>query len=56
MIKDCVVIDDNAVVSDDTVMPPFTRWSGSPAKIVEELPDALSYVSGLVQSESCYLY
>ena len=33
-VKDCVVVDDGAVVTDDTVMPPFTRWAGRPAKVV----------------------
>ena len=44
VIKDCVIIDSGAVVQDDTVMPPFTRWAGCPARIVEELPESLGYV------------
>ena len=48
IIKDCVVVDDGAIVKDDTVMPPFTRWGGAPAKIIEELPESMSYVSAVV--------
>ena len=61
MIKDCVVIDEGAVLRDDMVLPPFTRWGGSPAKLVEELPESMAYVSSTkckqlsepLLSESC---
>ena len=45
IVKDCVVVDEGAIVKDDTVMPPFTRWAGAPAKIIEELPESMAYVS-----------
>ena len=40
IIKDCVAIDDNSVLPEDSVCPPFSRWAGQPATIVEELPES----------------
>ena len=51
VIKDCVIVDEGAVVTDDTVMPPFTRWAGSPARIVEELPESMSYVRTVLSDD-----
>ncbi|EPQ29998.1 uncharacterized protein PFL1_02671 [Pseudozyma flocculosa PF-1] len=39
MIKDCVRILDNSVVAPNTVIPPYSIYGGSPAKLVGELPE-----------------
>lgn len=36
IVKDCCYIESGAVIVDDTVIPPFSRVKGCPAKIVEE--------------------
>ena len=46
-----MIVDEGAVVTDDTVMPPFTRWAGSPARIVEELPESMSYVRTVLSDD-----
>ena len=33
ILKDCCEIAPGAVVPSDTVIPPFTRWSGNPCKM-----------------------
>ena len=39
VLKDCCYIEDNSVLPPETVVPTFTRYSGSPAKRVGELPE-----------------
>ena len=39
MLKDCCYIEDNSVLPPETVVPTFTRYAGSPAKRVGELPE-----------------
>ena len=39
VLKDCCVIEEGAVVPPETVVPAFTRYAGSPAKKVDELPE-----------------
>ena len=39
VLKDCCYIEDNSVVPPETVVPTFTRFSGSPAKRKGELPE-----------------
>ena len=38
IIKDCCYIEEDSVLGSDTVIPPFSRVRGNPAKVVEELP------------------
>lgn len=39
VLKDCCYIEDGAVVPPETIVPSFTRFAGSPATCVEELPE-----------------
>ena len=34
MLKDCCAIADNTVLAPETVVPPFTLFSGSPGETV----------------------
>lgn len=40
IIKDCVEIAPESVVPADCVLAPFTRWGGSPARMLDQLPDS----------------
>ncbi|ANB13556.1 dynactin subunit 5 [Sugiyamaella lignohabitans] len=40
IIKEAVVIEDNTVIPPFTVISSFSKVSGSPAKLVEELPES----------------
>ena len=40
ILKDCCRIEDNSVLPPDTVVPPFTIFSGSPGQAVGELPSS----------------
>lgn len=42
VLKDCCLIEDNTFLPPDTIVPPFTVFSGSPAKHTENLPDITS--------------
>lgn len=44
MIKDCVKIDDNTIIPDDTVIPPYSRVAGFPATVIAELPECFEEV------------
>ena len=39
VLKDCCMIEDGAIVPPETVVPTFTRYGGSPASKVGELPE-----------------
>lgn len=39
VLKDCCYIADNTVLPPETVVPAFTKFSGSPGVCVEELPE-----------------
>ena len=39
VLKDCCYIEDNSILPPETVVPTFTRYSGSPAKRIGELPE-----------------
>ena len=39
VLKDCCMIEDGAVLPPETVVPAFTRYAGSPARRVGELPE-----------------
>ena len=39
VLKDCCMIEDGAIVPPETVVPAFTRYGGSPAARVGELPE-----------------
>ncbi|KAJ8676246.1 hypothetical protein QAD02_012032 [Eretmocerus hayati] len=39
VIKNCVFIEDGAVIPPETVVPSFSRYAGNPAKCVEDLPE-----------------
>lgn len=39
ILKDCCYIEDGAVVPPETIVPSFTRFAGSPAVCVEDLPE-----------------
>ncbi|KAM0733243.1 Dynactin subunit 5 [Formica fusca] len=39
VLKDCCYIEDGAVVPPETIVPSFTRYAGSPATCIEELPE-----------------
>jgi dynactin-5 len=49
-IFDCCVIEDGSVVTEDMVVPPFSRVAGSPARIVGTLPESCGheFVEGCV--------
>lgn len=38
-LKDCCVIEDNTILAPDTVVPSFTRYGGSPAQHVGDVPE-----------------
>lgn len=40
IIKDCAVILDDSIVAPGTVVPSMTIFRGSPAKLVEDLPES----------------
>ena len=39
MLKDCCMIEDNTILPPETVVPTFSRYGGSPATKVGELPE-----------------
>ncbi|KAI8742000.1 dynactin subunit 5 [Biomphalaria glabrata] len=39
VLKDCCAIADNTVLPPETIVPPFALFSGSPGKMVQDLPD-----------------
>ena len=39
VLKDCCMIEDGAVLPPETVVPALTRYAGSPARRVGELPE-----------------
>uniref|UniRef100_A0A8D8TC28 Dynactin subunit 5 n=1 Tax=Cacopsylla melanoneura TaxID=428564 RepID=A0A8D8TC28_9HEMI len=39
ILKDCCYIADNSVIPPETTVPSFTKYSGSPAAPVDELPE-----------------
>lgn len=39
IIKDCAVIEDDTVIAAGTVVPSMTRFSGSPGRLVGEIPE-----------------
>lgn len=44
VIRECVYVEDNAVIPDYQVIPPFSRVRGSPAQVVEELPESYEQI------------
>lgn len=50
-VHDCCVIEDDCHVPPDLVVPPFSRVSGSPGRIVGTLPECTGgeFVEGCVQ-------
>lgn len=44
IIKECVYVEDNTVIPDYQVIPPFSRVCGSPAQVVEELPESYEQI------------
>ena len=40
ILKDCCMIADNTVLPSETVVSPFTVYSGSPGHCTDELPEA----------------
>ncbi|TRY68498.1 hypothetical protein TCAL_11279 [Tigriopus californicus] len=39
VLKDCCMIEDNTVVPPETIVPTFSRYGGSPARKIGELPE-----------------
>ncbi|GFW41307.1 dynactin subunit 5 [Trichonephila clavipes] len=39
VLKDCCMIADNSVLSQETVVPAFSMYSGSPGMYTKELPE-----------------
>lgn len=39
VLKDCCMIEDNTVLAPETVVPTFSRYGGSPAHRVGDLPE-----------------
>ena len=39
VLKDCCMIEDGAVLPAETVVSSFTRYGGSPARVVADLPE-----------------
>lgn len=39
VLRDCCVIEDNTVLAPETVVPPFTRYGGSPGMHVGDVPE-----------------
>lgn len=44
IIKDCVVIEDGTVVPPYVSISPFSKVSGTPCQLVEELPESTEQV------------
>jgi len=42
IVKDCCWIEPNTVLSQDTVIPPFSIVGGCPGRIIGELPESAS--------------
>lgn len=38
-LKDCCVIEDNTILAPETVVPPFSRYGGSPGSYIGDLPE-----------------
>lgn len=38
-MKDCCIIEDNSILAPETVVPPFTRYSGSPGVQTGDTPE-----------------
>lgn len=47
---DCCVVEDGSVIPEDMIVPPFSRVSGNPARIVGVLPECCGseFVEGCV--------
>ncbi|XP_034949357.1 dynactin subunit 5 [Chelonus insularis] len=39
ILKECCYIEDGAVIPPETIVPSFTKFSGSPAVPIEDLPE-----------------
>ncbi|KAF9106900.1 hypothetical protein BGX27_008947 [Mortierella sp. AM989] len=44
IIKECSRIEDNTVIPPNAVVPSFSIYSGSPGKLVEELPESIQEI------------
>ncbi|KAI1314851.1 hypothetical protein EDD11_001627 [Mortierella claussenii] len=44
IIKECARIEDNTVIPPNSVVPSFTVYSGSPGRIVDELPESIQEI------------
>jgi dynactin 5 len=44
IIKDCSYIADGTVIPPDTVIPPFSRVSGCPGRIRDEMPESIAAI------------
>jgi dynactin-5 len=42
IVKDCCYIADGTVIPSDTVIPPFSRVSGCPGRIRDEMPESIA--------------
>lgn len=39
ILKDCCVIEDNTILTPETIVPSFTKYGGSPGMQTEEVPE-----------------
>ncbi|KAF9908824.1 hypothetical protein BX616_011366, partial [Lobosporangium transversale] len=44
IIKECSRIEDNTVIPANAVVPSFTIYSGSPGRLVDELPESIQEI------------
>jgi len=44
VLKDCCQIADNSVLPPDTVVANFSLYAGSPARLVQDLPESTQYL------------
>jgi dynactin-5 len=56
-IFDCCVIEDGSIITEDMIVPPFSRVAGSPARVVGTLPECCGheFVEGCMNDYAAFV-